>query len=62
MRPMVWVAASPMCCQVLPASVDLKTPTPATDARKMLASPVPTQMISEFEGAIARSPIEIGAI
>jgi hypothetical protein len=32
-------------------------PTPDIDARKMLASPVPTHRTSGFEGATARSPM-----
>ena len=31
-------------------------PTPGMDARKMFASPVPTQTMSGFDGATARSP------
>ncbi len=45
--------------QVLPASVDLKTPMPAVEARKMLASPVPTQTTFGSDSATARSPIDI---
>ena len=32
-------------------------PTPAIDARKMFASPVPTQTMSGLDGATAMSPM-----
>ena len=48
-----------MCFQVFPASVDLKTPRPASEPRKMLASPVPAQTMFGSESATARSPIDI---
>jgi len=61
MRAMVWVSASPMWANVRPPSEDLKTPTPGIEARKILASPVPTQRRSGFEGATARSPMLVEA-
>ena len=33
------------------------TPVPAIDARKMFASPVPTQTMSGFDGETAMSPM-----
>ena len=45
-----------MCCQVLPASVDLKMPTPAFELRKMFASPVPYQMMFGSDGATSTLP------
>ena len=45
-----------MCCQVLPASADLKIPTPAFELRKMLASPVPNQTMFGSDGATSTLP------
>ena len=59
MRGMVWVPASPMCSQLSPPSVDLYTPAPAMELRKMLASPVPIHTISGSEGARVTSPREV---
>ena len=61
MRAIVWVSVSPACVNVRPPSVDLKTPTPAIDARNRFASPVPTQTMSGFEGATAMSPMLVDA-
>ncbi len=58
MRATVAVPSRPMGFQVRPASVDLKTPSPAVEARKMLASPVPTQTTSGSDPATARSPTD----
>jgi hypothetical protein len=59
MRGIVYVPASPMCCHVFPASTDLKTPAPACELRKILASPVPIQTMSGLEGARVTSPMAV---
>src|SRR5690349_25132398 len=54
----------PMCCDfgsmgpdhVRPASVDLYTPAPHDELRMLLASPVPTQTTSGFDGATSTAP------
>jgi hypothetical protein len=58
-RGIVSVAARPMWRQVWPPSADLYTPAPAFELRKMFASPVPTQTMSGFDGAMVTSPIEV---
>ena len=50
-----------MCFHVFPASTDLYTPAPAIELRKTLASPVPTQTTSGFEGSTVTSPIDVDA-
>ena len=57
MRAIVWVSVRPLCWNVRPPSVDLKTPTPGIDARNRFDSPVPTQRMSGFDGATAMSPM-----
>src|SRR5262245_32665772 len=42
--------------QVLPPSIDLNTPSPIDTLRRILASPVPTQTTSGFDGATATAP------
>src|SRR5918994_4362979 len=49
----------PMCCQVLPPSVDLYTPSPNETLLRVFDSPVPTQITSGLLGASAMSPIEM---
>jgi hypothetical protein len=55
MRP---VFSSPMRVHVLPASDDLKIPSPTEMWLRMHDSPVPAQIVFGSVGAIARSPIE----
>src|SRR6185437_12673447 len=58
MREMRPVSVRPMCCQVLPASVDLYTPSPQMSLGRMnQRSPVPTHTVSASEGATAIAPI-----
>src|SRR5215475_5348840 len=48
-----------MFFQVLPASVDLYTPSPHEELCRLLFSPVPIQTMSGFACDTATSPIEI---
>src|SRR5262249_38486192 len=57
-RPMCAVSASPLWSQVLAPSGDLYRPLPQDTLLRGLASPVPTQTTSGFEGATATSPME----
>ncbi len=45
-----------MFVHVRPASVDLYTPSPAYELRDVKASPVPTQTMLLFDGAMVTSP------
>ena len=57
-RPMRPVWSSPMCCQVMPASVDLYTPSPITSASRMAhASPVPAHTMFGLDDATASAPM-----
>src|SRR5882724_9312691 len=49
---------SPMNCQLLPASGDMKTPRPSTTSFRGFDSPVPTHTTFGFEGASATAPID----
>src|SRR5262249_37770255 len=49
--PMCSDAASPARCHVLPASVDLYTPSPKWALRWLAFSPVPSQITLEFLGS-----------
>ncbi len=60
-RGIVWVSVSPICVQLSPASVDLYTPDPAIELRKMFASPVPIHTMSGLDGATVTSPIDVDA-
>ncbi len=53
------LSLNPMCCQLLPASVDLYTPSPKETLLRVFDSPVPTQTTSVLLGARAMSPIEM---
>src|SRR5437870_3654449 len=55
-RPMWAESLSPIRFQVAPPSVDLYTPSPQETLLRGLASPVPTQTTSGFDGATATSP------
>src|SRR5258706_14183776 len=52
------VSVRPTPSHVLPASIDLWTPSPASELREVNASPVPTHTMSGFDGAVATAPIE----
>src|SRR5574343_386644 len=56
-RLMVPVFSKPICVQVLPASVLLNIPMPGSDARKILASPVPAYKMLWLFCAIAMVPM-----
>ena len=58
MRAIVRLSFKPTFCHVSPPSVDRYTPSPEFDEFRSLASPVPTQTTSEFDGATASAPIE----
>src|ERR1051326_5273234 len=60
-RPIGPVSGSPMCCQVRALSVDLYTPTPEYELRKMFDSPVPIHTMSGLDGATARAPVLVAA-
>src|SRR5205809_8067406 len=51
------VSRRPAYCHVLPASVDLKSPSPGITVLRMSASPVPTYRILGLEGATAIAPM-----
>src|SRR5574337_333757 len=51
-------SASPLNCQVLPASGEKYTPRPISTSLRGLASPVPTQTSFGFEGASATAPMD----
>ena len=59
MAEMCSLSVRPMCCHVLPPSVDLYTPSPKETLLRTFDSPVPTQTTSGVPGARAMSPIEI---
>src|SRR4029077_6913845 len=48
---------SPMNCQLLPASGDMKTPRPSTTSFRGFDSPVPTHTTFGFEGESPPAPI-----
>ncbi len=50
------VSASPRCVQVLPPSVERYTPFPQEVLWRLFCSPVPAQITSGSDGAMARSP------
>src|SRR5688572_32634348 len=52
------VSLRPMCCHVLPPSVDLYTPSPNETLLRTFDSPVPTQTTSGLPGASAMSRSE----
>src|ERR1019366_7047517 len=58
MRPMCCVSSSPMCDQLLPASVDLYMPLPYPIESRSVHSPVPTYTVSGADGATAIAPID----
>ncbi len=56
---LIWrVSVNPMFFQVLPPSADLYTPSPMVTLFRQVASPVPTQTISGWDGETAMSPTE----
>src|SRR5512138_1197272 len=56
--PMCCVSPSPMCVQVLPASVDLYMPLPYPAESRSVDSPLPTYTTSGADGATASAPID----
>ncbi len=58
-RPIWWLSFKPIFCQLFPPFVDLNTPVPANEERRLLFSPVPTQIVSGSESATAISPMVI---
>ena len=56
-RPIRAVASRPMCFQVSPASVDLKTPMPMETFARMKVSPVPAQTMFGSDSETASAPM-----
>ena len=55
---MFWVSSSPRCVQVLPASVDLYTPSPCWMLPRNSVSPVPMYTTSGLASHTCTAPIE----
>src|SRR6188474_600627 len=53
---MAVVASSPMCVQVLPASMDRYIPFPHEELWRLFCSPVPNQRMLGLPGKMAMSP------
>src|SRR5580704_991808 len=52
------VSASPICCQVTPASRERYTPLPHDELWRLLASPVPAHTTEGSDSATATAPME----
>src|ERR1019366_2627034 len=58
MREIAWVSPRPMCFHVLPASVDLYTPSPCMMLPRSSVSPMPRYTTSGFDSATATAPTD----